>query len=96
MALMAYIGSVAAKGDVTDLFGLARGYKIAVVEVLESAEALASIEIPFRAGDFPENSTLAGSTSATIQCEIVDLLKEGEWRTNLLSTSMPDAASIGA
>jgi hypothetical protein len=49
LTLMAYIGFVAAKGDVPDLFGLARGYEIAVVEVLESAEALASIEIPFRA-----------------------------------------------
>ena len=54
LTLMAYIGFVAAKGDAPDLFGLAQGFEIALVEVLESAEALASIEILFRPCDFPE------------------------------------------
>lgn len=41
-----------AKGEVKNLFGLAQSFEIALAEVLESAEALASREIPFRASDF--------------------------------------------
>jgi hypothetical protein len=48
------IGFAAADGGAPDLFGLAPGFVIALAEVLESAEARASNEIPFRACDFPE------------------------------------------
>lgn len=41
-----------AKGEVKNLFGLAQSFEIALAEVLESAEALASREIQFRASDF--------------------------------------------
>ncbi len=41
-----------AKGDTKNLFGLAQSFEIALAEVLESAEALASNEIPLRASDF--------------------------------------------
>ncbi len=41
-----------AKGETGNLFGLAQSFEIALQEVLESAEALASREIRFRASDF--------------------------------------------
>ena len=41
-----------AKGEIKNLFGLAQSFEIALAEVLESAEVLASREIPFRASDF--------------------------------------------
>ena len=40
------------KGDERNLFGLAQSFEIALVEVLNSAEALASNEVPLRAGDY--------------------------------------------
>jgi signal transduction histidine kinase/CheY-like chemotaxis protein/HPt (histidine-containing phosphotransfer) domain-containing protein len=43
-----------AEGEAPNLFGLAQSFEIALVEVLESAEALASREIAFRASDFAE------------------------------------------
>ena len=39
-------------GETENLFGLAQSFEIALQEVLESAEALASREIRFRASDF--------------------------------------------
>ncbi|MEM9622927.1 MAG: ATP-binding protein, partial [Pseudomonadota bacterium] len=41
-----------AKGETKNLYGLAQSFEIALAEVLESAEALASNEIPLRASDF--------------------------------------------
>ena len=41
-----------AKGDTKNLFGLAQSFEIALAEVLESAEALASNEVPLRSSDF--------------------------------------------
>ena len=41
-----------ATGDTQNLLGLAQSFEIALAEVLESAEALASDEIRFRASDF--------------------------------------------
>ena len=43
-----------AEGDTKNLFGLAQSFEIALAEVLESAEALASNEVRFRASDFSE------------------------------------------
>jgi CheY-like chemotaxis protein/HPt (histidine-containing phosphotransfer) domain-containing protein len=43
-----------AEGEGPNLFGLAQSFEVALVEVLESAEALASHEIAFRASDFGE------------------------------------------
>jgi PAS domain S-box-containing protein len=43
-----------AEGEAPNLFGLAQSFEIALAEVLESAEALASREIRFRASDFAE------------------------------------------
>ena len=39
-------------GETQNLFGLAQSFEIALAEVLESAEALASDEVQFRASDF--------------------------------------------
>ena len=44
-----------AKGESANLIGLAQSFEIALAEVLESAEALASNEIQFRASDFDAN-----------------------------------------
>ena len=43
-----------AKDEHDGLIGLVRSFEIALTEVLESAEALASNEVPFRASDFSE------------------------------------------
>ncbi len=39
-------------GETKNLLGLAQSFEVALAEVLESAEALASNEVPFRASDF--------------------------------------------
>ncbi len=44
-----------AKGDTKNLIGLAQSFEIALAEVLESAEAIASHEIPLRAEDLSVN-----------------------------------------
>jgi len=41
-----------AKGETQNLLGLAQSFEVALAEVLESAEALASDEVKFRASDF--------------------------------------------
>ena len=41
-----------AKGETKNLFGLAQSFEIALAEVLESAEALASREVRLRESDF--------------------------------------------
>lgn len=41
-----------AQGETKNLFGLAQSFGIALAEVLESAEALASNEVPLRSSDF--------------------------------------------
>ena len=43
-------------GETKNLFGLAQSFEIALAEVLESAEALASNEVPLRASDFGVSS----------------------------------------
>ena len=43
-----------AKGESKNLIGLVRSFEVALTEVLESTEALASDEIRFRASDFGE------------------------------------------
>ena len=43
-----------ASGNAKNLIGLVQSFEIALTEVLESTEALASDEIPFRASDFGE------------------------------------------
>jgi len=46
-----------AKGEEKNLLGLVHSFEIALTEVLESAEALASNEVSFRASDFNESRT---------------------------------------
>jgi len=48
------------EGDTKNLLGLAQSFEIALAEVLESAEALASDEIRFRASDFDSEKSGAG------------------------------------
>jgi len=43
-----------AEGDSKNLIGLVQSFEVALLEVLESTEALASDEVPFRASDFGE------------------------------------------
>ena len=43
--------------ETTTLLGLAQSFEVALAEVLESAEALASNEVPFRASDFNNDRT---------------------------------------
>ncbi len=48
------------QGDTKNLLGLAQSFEIALAEVLESAEALASDEVRFRASDFDSEKSGAG------------------------------------
>jgi len=50
-------------GDESNLIGLAQSFEIALTEVLESADALASNEISFRASDFSDKAKAASPES---------------------------------
>ncbi len=52
-----------AQGETKNLFGLAQSFEIALAEVLESAEALASNEIPLRASDFGQAGEAPDATT---------------------------------